>query len=620
MPRVVVCKLDSHGCLSLEQVVQSFHAPIKQEHGWAIIHQGMLSLLGVVGKPCFLVRGMEDILITKEGLLHNNTFTRGNHDRVSMTSMATGVAELGVAVYDALDWTMSEDISIERTLSAELENVLDVMTSADDLEILDEGIGEEEVTSKLCEKVLELCRHHLALPEDAAYHFQQVCRAIVAEVLELSSFMDKLSSRDLEELEQLDRQDWAGIFNEVMGELRHGVKLKSVEYSRSPTEFCLTPYEMLMFDINRKKAVLKPPLPVHVEKAAKEKILESIRSRPPLKPAIERKLNPPKQEDETPIENLMSEIRRGTARKSLRRTRVKRKKKDAEESFGKVIDKVKENEKKIIDLDETFATKIFNFEEESPDNSLESVPSSPEPNSGDENSTSGNEGKALASSIHEMEDAVLDELPIRDLGHLTLEEVGHIRSQITMAELERLDLSKDARKDYDKGRICVQCTKTRFNMFNWAYPCQLCKRQVCKSCCGKIKLPSLKLSDIPVSSLKSQLRPGGHEKNGSSYSGSGFGRGWQRTSLRSPRTPIVVDPPTFSRSKTMTKAEIDKMRETAFDAATVALGVNHDVCAGCKELLASMVGGRKGMKSPRKKSILDLQSLTITKRRTSANK
>ena len=43
--------------------------------------------------------------------------------------MATGVAELGVAVYDALEWT----------LSAELENVLDVMT---DLEILDEGIGE----------------------------------------------------------------------------------------------------------------------------------------------------------------------------------------------------------------------------------------------------------------------------------------------------------------------------------------------------------------------------------------------------------------------------------------------------------------------------------------------
>jgi len=619
MPRANQCKLDSHGCLSLEQVVQSFHAPIKQEHGWAIIHQGVLSLLGVVGKPCFLVRGMEDILITKEGLINTETFTRGNHDRVSMTSMATGVAELGVAVYDALDWTVSVDISIERTLSAELENVLDVMTSADDLEILDEGIGEEEVTSKLCEKVLELCRHHLSLPEDAPYHFQQVCRAIVAEVLELSSFMDNLSSKDLEELEQLDRQDWAGIFNEVMGELRHGVKLKSVEYSRSPTEYCLTPYEMVMFDIKVKKAVLKPPIPVHVENAAKEKILEYIRSRPPLKPATERKLNSPKVEDETPIENLMNEIRRGTARKSLRRIRVKRKKKESEDIFGKIIEKVKENEKKIIDLDETFATRIFNFEEESPDNSLRSAPSSPEPNSGDDCFTSGKKEKASTSSIQVVEDEVNDEVPTRDLGHLTLDEVGHIRSQITMAELERLDLSKEARKDYDKGRICLQCTKTRFNMFNWAYPCQLCKRQVCKSCCGKIKLPSLKLSDILVSSLRPQLRPG-HEKKGSSFASSGFVRGWQRTSLRSSRTPNLVDSPKFSRSKTLTKSEIVKIRETAFEAATVSLGVNHDVCAGCKDLLASMVGGRRGMNSPRKKSILDLQSVTISKRRTSTIK
>ena len=134
-----------------------------------------------------------------------------------------------------------------------------------------------------------------------------------------------------------------------------------------------------------------------------------------------------------------------------------------------------------------------------------------------------------------------------------------------------------------------------------------------------IKLPYLKLSDIPVSSLRSQLRPR-QEKSGISHATTGFGRGWQRTSLRSPRAPNLGDPPMFVRSKTLTKAEIDKMRETAFEAATVAIGVNQDVCAGCKDLLASMVGGRKGMKSPKKKSIFDLQSVTITKRRTSTNK
>ena len=48
-----------------------------------------------------------------------------------MTNMATGVAELGVAVYDALDWSVNTDSSMERTLSPELERLLDVMTSGE---------------------------------------------------------------------------------------------------------------------------------------------------------------------------------------------------------------------------------------------------------------------------------------------------------------------------------------------------------------------------------------------------------------------------------------------------------------------------------------------------------
>ena len=216
------CKLDTFQCLSLSQVVEAFCSPIKQEHAWAVIYQAVTSLLGVVGKHasssarvCYLVRGMEDIKMSTEGSIHHNTFTLGEGNRVSMTSMATGVAELGVAIYEALDWSVSQDVSVERTLSTELENVFDVMTSADDIELLDEGIGEVLVTSRLCEKVLELCRHHLAVPDEAAEHYQQVCRALVAESLELANFMVNLNSKDLEELEVLDRQEWAGIFNEV---------------------------------------------------------------------------------------------------------------------------------------------------------------------------------------------------------------------------------------------------------------------------------------------------------------------------------------------------------------------------------------------------------------------
>merc|ERR1712098_268613 len=211
-----------------------------------------------------------------------------------------------------------------------------------------------------------------------------------------------------------------------------------------------------------------------------------------------------------------------------------------------------------------------------------------------------------------------DNLHSQDLCRLSLEEVGHIRSQITMADMERQDMSKQTRKDYVKGRICFQCAKTRFNIFHWAYACQLCKKSVCKSCINTIRLPSLKLADIPVSSLKSQFK----QECQIVFKGkkSSFGEGWQRSSLKLNRNTVKQDHQNFARSKTVTKAEIELMREKAYDAAISALGIDHNVCIGCKDLLASMVGGKKGTKSPRKKSIHDLQSVTISKRKTSTNK
>jgi len=62
--------------------------------------------------------------MSEEGSIHLNTFTIGEGSRVSMsmTSMATGVAELGVAIYEALDWSVSDDVSVERTVARAREH------------------------------------------------------------------------------------------------------------------------------------------------------------------------------------------------------------------------------------------------------------------------------------------------------------------------------------------------------------------------------------------------------------------------------------------------------------------------------------------------------------------
>ena len=51
------CQLDTDQCLSLEQILQSFSAPISEEHAWAVIHQvstlEMMSILILVSLKVF---------------------------------------------------------------------------------------------------------------------------------------------------------------------------------------------------------------------------------------------------------------------------------------------------------------------------------------------------------------------------------------------------------------------------------------------------------------------------------------------------------------------------------------------------------------------------------------
>ena len=95
------------------------------------------------------------------------------------------------------------------------------------------------------------------------------------------------------------------IWNDVMGQLRLGIKLKKVDYSKTPTEFELTPYEMLMDDIRKRSYKLNPTeITLKVKTDAKDIILDFIRSRPPLKAASKRIL-PPRIKNSTPMELLM---------------------------------------------------------------------------------------------------------------------------------------------------------------------------------------------------------------------------------------------------------------------------------------------------------------------------
>ncbi|XP_042825298.1 protein spire homolog 2 isoform X4 [Panthera tigris] len=260
------------------------------------------------------------------------------------SSEAQMVQSLGFAIYRALDWGL--DDSQERELSPQLERLIDLMANNDcedgSCGAADEGYGgpeeEEEAEGgpravRTFAQAMRLCAARLTDPRGAQAHYQAVCRALFVETLELRAFLARVREakemlqklrddelqveKPLAELDNLGHTDWARLWVQLMRELRHGVKLKKVqerEFNPLPTEFQLTPFEMLMQDIRARnyklrKVMVDGDIPPRVKKDAHELILDFIRSRPPLKQVSERRLRPLPQKQRTLHEKILEEIK-----------------------------------------------------------------------------------------------------------------------------------------------------------------------------------------------------------------------------------------------------------------------------------------------------------------------
>ncbi|XP_017886791.1 protein spire isoform X2 [Ceratina calcarata] len=82
---------------------------------------------------------------------------------------------------------------------------------------------------------------------------------------------------------------------------------------------------------------------------------------------------------------------------------------------------------------------------------------------------------------------------------LTLEEIVHIRSVLTKAELESLPVEGRVKEDVEKRRVCFLCLKTRFGILGpWGQRCRLCERTVCVKCYSKMRIPTEHFAHVPV--------------------------------------------------------------------------------------------------------------------------
>ncbi|XP_069385045.1 protein spire homolog 2 isoform X2 [Paralichthys olivaceus] len=352
--------------LSLEEVLKSHDQPINEEQAWAVCYQSCRGLT-VPPPAAGTVSGKEpsSILLHRDGTVWLQLEPRVHDDSdetpLPPTAERQVVQSLGVAIYRALDWGL--DDSEERELSPQLERLIERMAGGgpdggpggggDSIAgngAADEGYSgqeeeEEEEEEKAKEKegamrpvctfrqVMAMCASRLSDPSLAPEHYPAVCRALFVETLELQTFLTKirdakemlkkitteeaLEDQSTAELDALKNRDWARLWVQLMKELRQGVKLKKVQeqpFNPLPTEFSLTPFEMLMQDIRARrfqlrKVMVDGDIPTRVKRNAHELILDFIRSRPPLKPVMERSLPPPPPQQQSLHDQVLAEIK-----------------------------------------------------------------------------------------------------------------------------------------------------------------------------------------------------------------------------------------------------------------------------------------------------------------------
>lgn len=571
------CKVNTDGSVCLEEILDSFNAPISEERAWALCYQCakfFLETLNVNRSDCYIVVDVNELYLQTDGNVHPATlFGRGIAEedvkRRHVQNDIDLINCLGLVTYNALD--RGNDHNEERPISKDLEDLISDMIRDEhsgihetddegiekDSEVFDESSSSNFTAGITLQEILQKCEKHLATlsKSQAEIHYKAVVRAFVAEAIELATFLERVSQKGAtklhgvvnQDLEQLQFADWTRYWLQVIAELRLGVKLKKVNYTRAPIEYELTPYEILMKDIRScryslRKIMVDGNPPSRVSKDAHALILEFIKSRPPLKKASERKLAPYSRKL-TPREQLMNSIRNGrTLKKTQTNTRYSLSPKRETNEFTEGEHKkrlIKVDFSQILDDDEDdaqsdssesanglwaqeecrevygTALEAYDLALDCPETRLNtrrdtltvlqssmgshSVPQS-RPCSRQSCESSDNESIHLAPDIAKaLENPSKPWHESMPLDDLTLEEIVHIRTVLTKAELEALPVEGHVKSDAENRKVCFLCLKTRFGILGpWGNKCTICKRTVCSKCCSKMNIPMEHFSSVPV--------------------------------------------------------------------------------------------------------------------------
>ncbi|XP_076110774.1 protein spire homolog 1-like isoform X4 [Mytilus galloprovincialis] len=548
--------------LSLEDILVAFNNAVNEEQAWSVCYQCAQFFQNFESQSLDDCRfkyhelykyGKRALKFNKDGavFIEYSEISRGTGKgppgKLKRKNSVTGkdikivtendaIQALGLVIYQALDFGLGDNE--ERHLGRDLEHLLELMINPDEEDETfnadDEGIEKDAKEGCTFQEITVLCVRHLTSNQDAGYHYKAVCRALAAEAAELLLFLDKVTrenkrlvetqllDKDLQQLDNLQRADWARLWVQMMRELRQGVRLKKVEHIHlPPVEFELTPFEILLEDIRTRRYTLNKvqvngDIPNTVKSDAHDVMLDFIRSRPPLQPAKDRVLKSPPKRELSVREQLLLHIRSQPPKlKSVSEGQ------HMVETSRTKLDNNNEKEnpqpvRKVIKPD--FNLLLDSFEDDEDDDSSTLSPKSrrssvatPSPEQEvpqwrrtvvrDVVTQERHNILKRRNTITVCESPQKWQHPIECLS-LTLEEVMHIRTVLTKAELESLINQPEFYTMISKGKVCFTCKEVKFSLLGqWGNRCKICKRNVCNNCLRKMNIPTEHFHNIPVHTL-----------------------------------------------------------------------------------------------------------------------
>ncbi|NXS75431.1 SPIR1 protein, partial [Pandion haliaetus] len=262
--------------VSLAEILRCFEHPISEEQAWAVCFQCCHKMKQSAQGLCpplhsVFVKGPGSIFIHADGTASFKVYHKSGKsiDVGSVQQSEDKLLEyLGMVIYEALDWGI--DSQVERELSDPLEKLLCLMLKLDD---------EAMKPAVTLQDVIKACEEHLSRPSEATSHYEKTCRSLFTEYMELQKLVTIIQTSKEVHLDHplaatpstfthsptvdlaLSGFSKASLWPSVICELQNGVRLRKAterpQCHAPPKECILSPYELLLDDIQHKRYTLR---------------------------------------------------------------------------------------------------------------------------------------------------------------------------------------------------------------------------------------------------------------------------------------------------------------------------------------------------------------------------